>query len=126
MNAGDVQYARVSAERRGRRSEWLASIYLLCRGFRIVARRFKAGGGEIDLVARRGDLLAFVEVKARAGLDEAVLAVTQRSRRRLQAAGRQFIARHPRLATLAIRYDIIAIAGLKVRHIPDAWREEDR
>ena len=125
MGAGDVRSARIAAERHGRRAEWLASFFLLCRGFYIVARRFKAAGGEIDLVVRRGDLLVFAEVKARPSLDEAVLAVTPRSRRRMEAARRMFIARHPSLAELDQRYDILAIAGLRVRHVPGAWREED-
>ncbi|MEX0644853.1 MAG: YraN family protein [Parvularculaceae bacterium] len=126
MDAGDVREARVAAERHGRRAEWLASLYLYCRGFHIIARRFKAAGGEIDLVAQRGGLLVFAEVKARPSLDEAVLAVTPKARRRMEAARRMFLARHPRLAELAQRYDILAVAGFRVRHVADAWREEDR
>lgn len=117
--------ARAAAERHGRRAETLASLYLGCRGFQIVARRFKAAGGEIDLVARRGGLLVLAEVKARPTLDDAVFSVTARTCRRIEAAGRIFVSRHPGLAELARRYDIIAVAGWRVRHIPDAWREED-
>lgn len=121
-----TQPARIAAERHGRRAEWLASLHLFSRGFQIVERRFRAAGGEIDLVARRGGLLVLAEVKARPTLDDAVFSVTTRTRRRIEAAGRLFIAKHPRLAGLACRYDIIAVAGWRIRHIPDAWREEDR
>lgn len=118
--------ARVAAERRGRRAERLAELALFFKGFRIIARRFKAAGGEIDLVARRGPLLVFAEVKARASLDEAVFAVTPRARRRIEDAGRRFLALNPRLSPEAVRYDILAVAGWRVRHLADAWREYDR
>lgn len=117
--------ARIAAYGEGRRAERLAAFWLALRGFQILGRRFRAAGGEIDIVARRGGLLVLVEVKARPTLDEAVLAVTQRTRRRVEAAGRIFVARKPRLATFARRYDIIAVAGWRLRHIPDAWREEE-
>lgn len=126
MNLRNAAPARIAAERHGRRAEWLASLHLMCRGFEIIARRFKAAGGEIDLVARRGGLLVLAEVKARASLDDAVFSVTDPTRRRIEAAGRMFISRHPHLAPLGLRYDIIAVAGWRVRHIPGAWREEDR
>ncbi len=88
-----------------------------------MARRFRSGRGEIDLIARRGSLLIFVEVKARGSLDEAVFAVTPANRSRIEAAARTFIARQPTLMAADIRYDIIAISGFRLRHLPDAWRE---
>lgn len=126
MSGGAQKLGRIRAEREGRRAEWLASAWLALRGFQILARRFKAAGGEIDLVARRARLLVFVEVKARPRLDDAVFAVTTRARRRVEAAGRIFLSRHPGLVDLGLRYDIIAVAGWRLRHVPDAWREEDR
>jgi putative endonuclease len=88
-----------------------------------VARRFKASGGEIDLIARRGATLVFVEVKKRANADDAIFAVGTRNRRRLEDAGRVFLTRRPALATFAVRYDIAAVAGLSVRIVKDAWRD---
>ena len=117
---------RQNAERLGRRAEWLAAFILIMKGFSIVERRFKAAGGEVDIAARRGSLLVLVEVKARASLDEAVFAVTPKTRRRIEAAGRALLARRPRLAECALRYDIIAVSGWRVRHLADAWRESDR
>ncbi|MGE0410128.1 MAG: YraN family protein [Amphiplicatus sp.] len=125
MGSLDIRLSREAAERRGRRAEWLAALALTARGFRILARRFRAAGGEIDLVALRGRLLVFAEAKARARLDEAVFAVTTTTRRRIEAAGRVFLARHPGLAPEAVRYDIVAVAGWRIRHVPDAWREGD-
>lgn len=117
---------RAAAEREGRRAERLAALLLALKGFRILATRFKAGGGEIDIAARRGGLLVFAEVKARRGLDDAVRAVSPGGRRRVEAAARAFLAARPHLARLGLRYDIIAVSGLRVRHMADAWRERRR
>jgi putative endonuclease len=116
---------RRRAEAAGRRSERLAALVLRAKGFSIIARRYKAPVGEIDLIARRGRLLAFVEVKARARLDDAAGAVTHTARRRIGAAAAAFLARHPHLAQSDMRYDIFAVAGWRWRHIASAWREGD-
>lgn len=120
MTAAD---ARRAAERAGRRAEQLAALHLRLCGFTILARRFKCPAGEIDIVARRGRLLVLAEVKARADADAALIAVTAKARRRIEAAGRAFLSRHPRLADCGLRYDIIAVSGLSVRRFADAWRE---
>src|SRR5229473_2901128 len=70
--------ARVAAFRTGLSAEARAAVYLMAKGYRILAKRFRTPYGEIDIVARRRNLLAFVEVKARASLDEAAYAVTPR------------------------------------------------
>lgn len=118
--------ARQAAERRGRRAERLAALWLAAKGFQVIARRFRAAGGEIDLAVRRGRLLALVEVKARADFDDAVLSVTPPARKRIEAAGRALIAARPHLAEYDLRYDIVAVAGWRVRHFADVWREGDR
>ena len=110
---------RRAAEARGRRAETLAALLLSAKGVQILA------GGEIDIAAKRGQLLIFAEVKARANADDAILAVTPAARRRIEAAGRSFISTRPHLADYALRYDIIAVAGWRPRHFPDAWREGD-
>lgn len=117
--------SRRGAERLGRRAEQLAGLWLTAKGFHIFERRFRAAGGEIDLAAKRGRLVVFAEVKARASLDQAIFAVTTQNRRRIEAAGRALIAQRPHLAQCALRYDIIAVAGWRVRHLADAWREGD-
>ncbi|MEL6363465.1 MAG: YraN family protein [Pseudomonadota bacterium] len=116
---------RRQAERAGRLAEDAAALFLMAKGYQIVARRFRARGGEIDLVARRRDVLAFIEVKRRPSLDEAVFAVGPRTRRRIQRAAAQFLAARPELAGLGGRYDILASAGLRMRHLRGAWLEGD-
>ncbi len=114
---------RVRAEQSGRLAERLAEIAYRLRGFDILDRRFKAAGGEIDLVARKGALLVFIEVKRRAAIDAAIFAVTATNRRRLEQAGRSWVSRHPVFARADLRYDIAAVAGWRVEIIADAWRE---
>lgn len=115
--------ARRGAERRGRVAESLAAWWLRAKGYAIVARRFRVAVGEIDLVVRRGSLLAAVEVKAHAGETNSLEAVTPRQRQRIQRALEAFLARRPDLAQHAIRFDVVIIGGgLFPRHLPDAWR----
>lgn len=114
---------RQRAERTGRAAEWLAAMALTLKGFSILARRRKTPAGEIDLIARRGPLIVFVEVKARAAFDDALFAVTPRTQQRISAAAALYLSRHPALAECAVRYDIIAVSGWRVRHVADAWRD---
>lgn len=118
-----VLKSRRRAEQAGRRAELAAAIYLRCLGFSILATRARTPSGEIDLVARRGRLLVFAEVKQRRRLDDAVFAVTPAARRRIENAAKSWLSLHPRLAGGMIRYDIIAIAGWRLRHVRDAWRD---
>lgn len=115
--------ARAAAERRGRRAESFALAAYRLRGFSVVARRYKAAGGEIDLALLRGRLLVIAEVKARAQTDNAIAAVTPQARRRIEAATRSLQSKIPRLAECDLRYDIVAVAGWRVNIIVDAWRE---
>lgn len=123
MNARPARRARQRAERGGRLAEALAAMLIRLKGFSIIARRFRAPAGEVDIIARRGRLLAFVEVKARRDLDAAVEAVTPHARRRIGAAAQSFLAKNQHLADYAVRYDIVAVAGWRIRHLPDAWRD---
>ncbi len=116
---------RKQAERKGRRAEWVAVVFLTLSGYSVVARRFKVKSGEIDIIAKRGSLIAFIEVKARSSLEEAITAVTPRNRRRIEAAGRSFISRYPRFSECALRYDICAAAPWRFRWWKNAWREGD-
>lgn len=114
---------RARAERSGRRAEALAAWAYRLKGFEIMDRRFKAAGGELDLVARKGPLLVFVEVKRRAAADDALFAVTYKNRRRIEQAVKSWLARHPRLAQSDVRFDIAAVTGWKVEIAAAAWRE---
>ncbi len=118
---------RRRAWNRGRRAESLAACWLRLKGYRILARGFRVGVGEIDLIARRGRVLALVEVKARARLAEAGESLGHRQRARIGRAAEAFLQRHPRLGRLDLRFDVVLIApGQWPRHIADAWREDGR
>ena len=87
----------------------------MAKGYRILAKRFRSPYGEIDIVARRRNLLAFVEVKARASLDEAAYAVTPRNQRRIIDTAQAWLMTHPEHADFELRFDVILIAP---RHLP--------
>lgn len=115
--------SRRAAERRGRRAEWLAAWALRLKGYRILAQRVRRPGGEIDLIARRGNVLAFVEVKQRATLADALEAVPNRSWQRIAIAAESWAAHQPTLQDCNWRYDIIALAPLRWPvHKTDYWR----
>ena len=130
MSAGtpDAGQARkLKAYRRGWRGESIAALLLRLKGYRILARRHKTPVGEIDLVARRGRVLAFVEVKVRAdsgsGHGAVEEAITPRQRARIERAAAAFLSRHPGLAGLDARFDAVLVGrSLWPRHIADAWR----
>ncbi len=113
---------RQAAFRTGLTAESRAAAYLTGRGYVIAARRFKSPVGEIDIVARRGPELVFVEVKARARLDEAALSLTPRQQRRIVAAAEAWLAEHPDDGTREIRFDVILVGrNGRARHIAAAF-----
>ncbi|HEV2673701.1 MAG TPA: YraN family protein [Aliidongia sp.] len=116
---------RVVAEKHGHRSETIAAWWLRLKGYRIVARRYRTAAGEIDLIVRRGRVLVFVEVKARADFRSAADAVSPRQRHRIARAAAQFLAARPDLAALDQRFDALLIVRRTwPRHLPDAWRAD--
>jgi len=113
---------RRKAWRRGYLSEYYAALYLFAKGYRILAIRHRTRLGEIDIVARKGDLAVFVEVKARRGEREAIDAVAPAAQHRIRAASDLWLARRPDHAALSQRYDIVAVLpGRWPRHFPDAF-----
>jgi putative endonuclease len=107
--------ARVAAFRTGISAESRAAALLMAKGYRILAKRFKTPHGEIDLVAKKRNLLVFVEVKARASLDDAAYAVTPRQQGRIIDAAQGWLMAHPEHAEFDLRFDVILIAP---RHLP--------
>ena len=87
---------RRKAYRRGHHGEWLAALALMLKGYRILARRYRTRLGEIDLIARRGDLVLIVEVKARRSLIEAMEAIARESEQ-------------PDYGRLSVRFDMVAV-----------------
>jgi putative endonuclease len=107
---------------RGRGAERLALIWLMLKGYRPLARRFAAQGGEIDLIMRRGTTIAFVEVKARGTMEAALEAIGATKKRRFGRAARAWLSRHPWAASLTLRADAVFLApGHFPRHLPDAF-----
>jgi putative endonuclease len=113
---------RRRAEQGGRRAETLAAWWLRLKGYAILAQRVRTPRGEVDLVARRGRTLAFVEVKARATEGDAALALDDYRLRRVAAAAEALTARFARPGD-DIRIDAVFIIPRRLpRHIADVWR----
>lgn len=110
------------AEQRGRRAETIAAWWLRFHGWRILARRMKMRGGEVDLIARRGKLVAFVEVKQRATAGAAAMALDRHRLRRVAIAAEQLAPRYARPGD-DIRIDAIFIVpGRLPLHLADVWQ----
>ena len=113
---------RVAAFRTGLSAEARAAAYLMAKGYRILAKRFRTPHGEIDLVAKRRNTLIFVEVKARASLDEAAYAVTPRQQQRIIDAAQGWLVSHPEHAEFDMRFDVMLIAPRRLpRHLLAAF-----
>lgn len=113
---------RQAAFHTGISAESRAAAYLVAKGFRILARRWKSPVGEIDIVARRHRLLVFVEVKARGNLDEAAEYLQARQQRRIAAAAEAWLVTYPDQNIQHIRFDAVLVAPGKLpRHIPAAF-----
>lgn len=109
---GRTEGGATSAERRARHrsglaSELLAAIYLFCCGYRILARRFRTHSGEIDLIAAKGRLIAFIEVKRRLNEEAAASAIAPRQRQRILRTADAWMARNRRYADYDRRFDVI-------------------
>jgi putative endonuclease len=112
---------RQQAERGGRRAESLAALWLQLKGWQILARRARTPVGEVDLIARRGRLLAFVEVKARATAREAEFALDEYRLRRVAAAAEALAPRFMRPGD-DIRIDAMFIIPWRLpRHLENVW-----
>jgi putative endonuclease len=113
---------RVAAFRTGLSAETRAAALLMAKGYRILAKRYRTPHGEIDIVARRRDLIAFVEVKARATLDDAAFAVTPRQQQRIIDAAQGWLVAHPEHAEFELRFDAMLIAPKRLpRHVLAAF-----
>src|ERR1700716_2859112 len=113
---------RVAAFRTGISAEARAAAFLMAKGYRILAKRFRTPYGEIDIVARRRNLLAFIEVKARASLDGAAYAVTPRQQQRIIDAAQAWLMVHPEHADFDLRFDAMLIAPRRLpRHLLAAF-----
>ena len=113
--------SRAQREAKGRRGEWLAAWYLRLSGWRILASRVKTPRGEVDLVARRGQMVAFVEVKWRARAADLDLAIDPWRLRRVAAAAEAIAARYIKPGD-DLRIDVVLLApGRFPRHLVNVW-----
>ena len=102
----------------GFQAETIAAFFLRAKFYRILDRRYRIREGEVDIVAQRGDTIAFVEVKGRPTLDEAAISITPEKRRRLSRAARHWIATHPWASNRTLRGDAIFVAPRSLpRHV---------
>jgi len=112
---------RQRAERGGRRAETFAALWLQLKGWSILGRRVRTAVGEVDLIARRGRTLAFVEVKARASEADAAFALDQFRLRRVAAASEALAARYARPGD-ELRIDAVFVVPWRApRHVPNVW-----
>jgi putative endonuclease len=113
---------RVAAFKLGLSAESRAAMFLIAKAYRILARRWKTPFGEIDIIARRRHTLVFVEVKARATLEEGAEAVTAHSQQRIINAAELWLAHHPNDGKGDIRFDVVVVTPGKIPyHIPNAF-----
>ncbi|MCE2509502.1 MAG: YraN family protein [Alphaproteobacteria bacterium] len=111
------------AERYGRFAEGVCVGILLCKGYHILARRHRTPVGEIDVVAKRGPTVVFVEIKARKNQESAGEAITQRQQSRILRAAEHFLGARPELAKADIRFDAMLVGHRTLpHHVKDAWR----
>lgn len=113
---------RRKAHRLGHLAEWLCIIWLVLKGYSILARRYKHPQGEIDIVALKGRIVVCVEVKARAGIEEALLSITPEKRYRTQAAASAFMAQHKKFLHHDLRFDVMVLTSrCRIYHLTNAW-----
>jgi putative endonuclease len=104
----------------GLRAEFFAELLLRLKFYKILARRYRVNGGEIDIIAKRGDDIVFVEVKARGAMDDAMTAITPQKQRRLSIAAARWLAANPWAAQYTLRADAVFIAPRRLpRHVID-------
>lgn len=112
-------------ERAGRRAETAAALWLQLKGYRILDRRARMPACEIDLVARKGRMFVFVEVKSRRTMAQALEAVTPQLQTRLEQAANQWVSRRRGAQQDLWRFDVVLLApGRLPKHMRDAWRAE--
>jgi putative endonuclease len=122
MKRAGSQDRKLAAYRRGFAAEYKAALFLLLKGYRISAMRYRTKAGEIDIIARKGDLVAFVEVKARKSIEAGVDAVGYETMRRIRSASDHWLARQTDFSRLSSRFDIMIVLPFRLpRHIKNAF-----
>lgn len=116
----------MSNDKSGKIAEFAARMFLRLKGYRVVAKNFKAGNnmniGEVDFVAQKHNCLVFVEVKKRSCLEKAAYAVSRKQQLRIIRGAEFFLKTHKKYRFYDIRFDVVLIAfPLKIKHLKNAW-----
>ena len=126
MRARGRDPKRLKARRRGRIAEHLCRWHLRLHGWRILACDWRCPAGEIDILARRRDVLAVIEVKSRPDFATGAAALLPRQRRRIARATQAFLLMRPDLAAMTVRFDVMVVEPRRLpRHLPGVWRSDD-
>jgi len=115
-----------SSYKSGRLAELLARMYLRLQGYSIVSKNHITGrgtkAGELDIIAKRGHTIAFVEVKKRKTLEDASYAISENQKQRIRRGSEAFLQKHPEYQNCDIRYDAILVKlPFTIKHIKSAW-----
>lgn len=112
-----------AARRRGIRTEAWAKWWLRMRGYKVLCQNFKTTEGEIDIIATRGGVLSFIEVKMRSNKNDALYAISSGQRKRIERTAEHFLKKYPKFADSDIRFDAFVANGIFTgKLIVDAWR----
>lgn len=107
---------------RGQMAETAAALYLLLKGYRIRARRYRTPVGEIDLIVSKGGVTVFVEVKWRPSIEDGLHAVSPKAQGRLRRAAEHFLTTHSETQSSACRFDLLVLTPRAwPRHVKNAW-----
>lgn len=118
---------RKKSEKQGRRAETVAMWWLRAKGYRILGSRVRTPRGEIDIIAKKGSVIAFIEVKNRANIDAALAAVRPQQMRRIISAANYWLATANSCENLTCRFDIMLIKPyVYIKHVMSAFDESAR
>ena len=117
---------KISSPCGGKLAEFWARLWLRCHGYRILAANYRTGrgthAGEIDIIALRRNMIIFVEVKKRSGLDKAAYAIRPAQQQRIIRGAEAFLQKHPAYQNCDVRFDAVLVSfPLWIRHIKNAW-----
>lgn len=122
MNSRPKKSQRQKAFRSGVWSERQAALFLRMKGYRILERNFRVKSGEIDIIARKGDLIAIIEVKARKTLNQSIDAVGFENQNRVRAATDWWLSKQQNAHLLSVRFDIVSVQPFRWPiHLKDAF-----
>lgn len=118
----DNRKRRRKAHQKGKRAEFVARVWLRLKGYRIMEKRYKTKMGEVDIIARKGSLIAFVEVKARDEVQVALDAISWDSQNRIEAAAERWLQNQSDFGELSWQFDVVAVLPRRLpKHFQNVW-----